>query len=262
VVPGLRACFESAADFEAGVVNDLHQLPERVCSIATNVIKMDHDNRKALTMQLYHLVVQRRQHQLGMVQLHQKLDHLLPRSPQGYGSSHAPPPLATPALSTSPSSRSSSVGLSPSETTVPPKTKWWCLPRAFDLTIFQHRVELLLKVHDQVAEYGAHNYTLLRDSYGLWDPEMSTDPKVYLDKAHILDRVMRQHDHQHHIVAKVLLVRNGHCSADFNLSVRPACSSLAKVPRPYVVGEGSEQDEHILQSRQRDALDNPPLPLQ
>ncbi|KFH70651.1 hypothetical protein MVEG_03501 [Podila verticillata NRRL 6337] len=262
MIPEIRACFQSAADFEAGVVNDLYQLPERDRSIATNLIKMDHDNRRALTVQLYHLVVQRRKHQLGMVQLHQKLDHLLPRPPQGYEPPHAPSLLATPALSTSPSSRSSSVGLSPSETTVPPATKWWCLPQPFNLTIFQHQVELLLKVHDQVAEYGAHNYTQLRGSFGLWDPEMSTDPKIYLDKAHILDRVMLQHDHQHHVGAKVLFVRNGHCSAGFNLNVRPACSALAKVPRLYAVGNGSEQDEHILQSRQRDALDSPPLPLQ
>ncbi|KAF9377773.1 hypothetical protein CPC16_011676 [Podila verticillata] len=262
MIPEIRACFQSAADFEAGVVNDLYQLPERDRSIATNLIKMDHDNRRALTVQLYHLVVQRRKHQLGMVQLHQKLDHLLPRPPQGYEPPHAPSLLATPALSTSPSSRSSSVGLSPSETTVPPATKWWCLPQPFNLTVFQHQVELLLKVHDQVAEYGAHNYTQLRGSFSLWDPEMSTDPKIYLDKAHILDRVMLQHDHQHHVGAKVLFVRNGHCSAGFNLNVRPACSALAKVPRLYAVGNGSEQDEHILQSRQRDALDSPPLPLQ
>ncbi|KAG0334876.1 hypothetical protein BG000_007967 [Podila horticola] len=224
-VPELRACFESGVDFEAGVSNNLQQLSARVRHVACNFIKMDHEHRKLLTRNLYTLVANRRRGQLDMLDAHQRFKDLLPWPPvQGYQPSPVyqpsyqfpsfPPPFLStspPSLSTSPSSRSSSACPSPpsSDPEASPTAKWWCLSPPFDPTEFQRQVDFLSQIHDQFFERNAQNFALLRGSFGVWDPETGTDPTIYLDKARILDGVMRQYDKQHHAIVQDGLVPDG-----------------------------------------------------
>ncbi|KAG0027959.1 hypothetical protein BGZ82_008694 [Podila clonocystis] len=265
-VPELLACFESGVDSETGVSNNLQQLPARVRHIACNFIKIDHEHRKLLTRNLYTLVANRRRGQLVMLEAHQRFKDLVPWPPvQGYQppQEYQPPfhvAPSPPSLSTSPSSRTSSDGPSPppSDPEAPTTAKWWCRYPLFDLTEFQYQVDFLGQMHDQFFERNAQNFALLRGSFGVWDPEMSTDPTVYLDKARILDGVMRQHDQQHHAIAQESAVCSSRWPACFRrVVVRPADSSLASVPRHYAGGNDGEPDERILQARLRDAIDNP-----
>ncbi|KAF9280528.1 hypothetical protein BGZ74_002585 [Mortierella antarctica] len=272
-VPELRTCFESAVDLEAGVSNNLQQLSARVRLIARNFITMDHEHRKLMTQNLYKLVAHRRRGQRNMLEAHQLSRNLFPwplvqgyQSPQGFQPPcqfpSFPLPFFTspPSLSTSPSSRSSSACPSPPsfDPEAPPTAKWWCLSPPFDLIEFQCQVDFLGQIHDRFFERNAQNFALLRGSFGVWDPEVGTNPTVYLDKARILDGVMLQHDQQHYAIAQQSVVRSSLWPACFRKAVvRPADSSLAGVPRPYAGGSDGELDEHVLQARQRDAVDNP-----
>ncbi|KAG0082685.1 hypothetical protein BGZ92_011492 [Podila epicladia] len=273
-MPELRTCFESGVELEAGVRNNLQQMPARVRHIACNFIMMDHEHRKLLTRNLYTLVASRRRGQMDTLEAHQRSKNLfswppvqIHQPPQGFQQTYKipsfPPPCiftSPPSLSTSSSSCPSSACSSPpsSGQEAPATAKWWCLSPPFDQNEFQCQVDFLGQIHDLFFERNAENVALLRGSFGLWDPEVGTDPTVYLDKACILDGVMRQHDQQHHAIAQESAVCSSLWPAFFRrVVVRPADSSLAGVPHPYASGSDGELDKHVLQAREHDAVDNP-----
>ncbi|KAF9428288.1 hypothetical protein BGZ94_002876 [Podila epigama] len=80
-------------------------------------------------------------------------------------------------------------------------SKWWSHRTAFDVAHYQHQFDALCRMQKNHFERNANNWSMLRGSFDLWDPDLTTNPSLYLYMARTLDMVMQAHDENHRIEA-------------------------------------------------------------